>query len=121
VEPFNLPNPSGRIMALGSTQPLTEMSTRNFPGGKGRPAHKADNLSPPSVSGLSRIDGNLHVFQPCGPPRTGAGIVLPFYLYYTWVCSFAFCVFVYWQFVPLNLARFTHSAGIVYTLDIPES
>jgi hypothetical protein len=32
-------------MALGSTQPLTEMSTRNFPGGKGRPALKADNLT----------------------------------------------------------------------------
>jgi hypothetical protein len=30
-------------MALGSTQPLTEMSTRNLPGGKGRPARKADN------------------------------------------------------------------------------
>jgi hypothetical protein len=30
-------------MALGSTQPQTEMSTRNPPGGKGRPAHKADN------------------------------------------------------------------------------
>jgi hypothetical protein len=24
---------------------LTEMSTRNPPGGKGRPAHKADNLT----------------------------------------------------------------------------
>jgi hypothetical protein len=32
-------------MALGSTQPLTEMSTRNIPGGEGRPAHKADNLT----------------------------------------------------------------------------
>jgi hypothetical protein len=32
-------------MALGSTQPLTEMSTRNLPAGKGRPAHKADNLT----------------------------------------------------------------------------
>jgi hypothetical protein len=30
---FNLPNPFGRTMALGSTQPLTEMSTRNLPGG----------------------------------------------------------------------------------------
>jgi hypothetical protein len=29
-------------MALGSTQPLTEMSTRNLPGGKGQPARKAD-------------------------------------------------------------------------------
>jgi hypothetical protein len=33
VDFFNLPNPSSRTMALGSTQPLTEMSTRNFPGG----------------------------------------------------------------------------------------
>jgi hypothetical protein len=32
-------------MALGSTQPLTEMSTRNLPGGKGRPTHTADNLT----------------------------------------------------------------------------
>jgi hypothetical protein len=32
-------------MALGSTQPLTEMSTRNLPGGKGWPASKADNLT----------------------------------------------------------------------------
>jgi hypothetical protein len=27
---------SSRTMALGSTQPLTEMNTRNLPGGKGR-------------------------------------------------------------------------------------
>jgi hypothetical protein len=26
----NLPNPSDRSMALGSTQPLTEMSTKNL-------------------------------------------------------------------------------------------
>jgi hypothetical protein len=32
-------------MTLGSTQHLTEMSARNFPGGKGRPARKADNLT----------------------------------------------------------------------------
>jgi hypothetical protein len=32
-------------MALGSTQLLTEISTRNLPGGKGRPARKADNLT----------------------------------------------------------------------------
>jgi hypothetical protein len=29
-------------MALGSTQPLTEMSTRNLLEGKGRPARKTD-------------------------------------------------------------------------------
>jgi hypothetical protein len=32
-------------MALGSTQPLTEMSTRNVPGGKGRTEREADNLT----------------------------------------------------------------------------
>jgi hypothetical protein len=32
-------------MVLGSIQPLTEMSTRNPPGGKERPAPKADNLT----------------------------------------------------------------------------
>jgi hypothetical protein len=42
---FNGPNPSSRTMAPGSTQPLTEMSTRNLPGGKGRSARKADNLT----------------------------------------------------------------------------
>jgi hypothetical protein len=43
---FFLPIPSGRIMALGLTQPLTEMSSRNLPGGKGRPARKDDSLTP---------------------------------------------------------------------------
>jgi hypothetical protein len=37
---FNLPNPS-----LGSTQPLTEMSTMNILGGKERLARKADNFT----------------------------------------------------------------------------
>jgi hypothetical protein len=32
-------------MALGSTQLLTKMSTRNLPGSKGRLAYKADNLT----------------------------------------------------------------------------
>jgi hypothetical protein len=41
---FNLPNPSSRTMALRSTQPLTEMSARNIPGGKEQPEHKGDNL-----------------------------------------------------------------------------
>jgi hypothetical protein len=43
---FNLPNPSSRTTTLGSTQLLTEMSTRNLPGGgggKGQPAREADN------------------------------------------------------------------------------
>jgi hypothetical protein len=42
---FNLHNPSSRTMALGSTQPLREMSTRNLPGGKERRGRKADNFT----------------------------------------------------------------------------
>jgi hypothetical protein len=42
---FNLPNLSSRNMALGSIQPVIEMSTRNLPGGKGRLACNADNLT----------------------------------------------------------------------------
>jgi hypothetical protein len=32
-------------MALGSTQPLPEISTKNLPVDKERPARKADNLT----------------------------------------------------------------------------
>jgi hypothetical protein len=40
---FDSPTPSRR--AMGSTQSVTEMSTRNLPGRKGRPACKTDILS----------------------------------------------------------------------------
>jgi hypothetical protein len=42
---FNLPNPSSLTMGLLLSQPLTEMSTRNLPGGKERPERKVDNLT----------------------------------------------------------------------------
>jgi hypothetical protein len=45
VDFFDLSNPSSLIMALDSTQPLTEMSTRNLPGSKILPARRADNLA----------------------------------------------------------------------------
>jgi hypothetical protein len=45
VDFFNLPNPSSHTMVLGSNQPLTEMSTRNFPEVKKRSARRADNLA----------------------------------------------------------------------------
>jgi hypothetical protein len=42
---LNWPNPSNLTKAQGPTQPLTEMSTRNLPGSKERPARKAANLT----------------------------------------------------------------------------
>jgi hypothetical protein len=40
---FNSSNPSSRTMSLGSTQPLTELSTKNLSWDKGPPVRKADN------------------------------------------------------------------------------
>jgi hypothetical protein len=42
---LNRPTPSSRNLALDSTQPLTEMSTRNLPGGKEQPARNANDLT----------------------------------------------------------------------------
>jgi hypothetical protein len=45
---LNLAHPFSLTVALGSTQPLAEMSTKNLPwggGGKLRPARKADNFT----------------------------------------------------------------------------
>jgi hypothetical protein len=42
---FHWHNPSGHTMVLGSTQLLTEMSTRNISWVERQPAHRADNLT----------------------------------------------------------------------------
>jgi hypothetical protein len=81
---FNRPNPSSRTMALGSTQSLTEMSTTNIPGSKGRPARKADNLTATCEPIVQKIWGILDVSQPYGPPWTGTGIASPLYTHFRW-------------------------------------
>lgn len=63
-------------MALGMTHPLTEMSLRNLPGGKGRTAREADNLTA-CMSRLSRKCRSFDMSQSYGPPVTA--IPVPFY------------------------------------------
>jgi hypothetical protein len=50
-------------MAQESTQPLTEMSTRNLPWGKKRPAHRADNFATFYEPNVWKC-GNLNLSQP---------------------------------------------------------
>jgi hypothetical protein len=45
VDFFNLPNHSSSSMVLGSTQPLTEMSTNKFPWSKKRLARRTDHIA----------------------------------------------------------------------------
>ena len=63
-------------MALGSTQPLTETSTRSISWGKKQPVRKADNL-PPSCAVVTEF-GSLIFLETSEPLQACNGTALPF-------------------------------------------
>jgi len=67
-------------MALGSTQPLTEMSTRNvsmWVKTAGAYGWQTYHLHVPIVL----KSGSLNLLEPSGPVQARNGIVLPYYIY----------------------------------------
>jgi len=62
-------------MALGSTQPLKEMSTRLFPAGKGGRCIRLTTL-PPSCAVVVK-SGNLNFLETSGPLQACKGTGLP--------------------------------------------
>ena len=77
---FSWHNPSGRTMALGSTQPLTEMSTRNISWGQRRPVRRADNLT----TFVCRLSWNLGTSPSWNPQGLFRPIMGLLYLYMFW-------------------------------------
>jgi hypothetical protein len=63
-------------MGLGSTQPLTEMSTRCISWGERRPVRKADNLT--TILCRHENLGNVAYWKPLGYSRPVTGLL---YLY----------------------------------------
>ena len=61
-------------MALGLTQPLTEMSTRSISWGQRRPVRLAKNL-PPSCAVVTK-SGNLNFLEPSWPVQACNGTAL---------------------------------------------
>jgi hypothetical protein len=70
-------NSSGRAMVLGSTQPLTEMSTRNISWCERRPVRRADNLT----TFVCRLSWNLRASTSWNPQGLSRPVMGLLYLY----------------------------------------
>src|SRR5215469_9463723 len=86
-------------MALGSTQPLAEMSTRCISWGKGGRCLRLTTL-PPSCAVIMK-SGNLNFLEPSGPLQACSGTALPLPLLMTkWdpiKLTFLYCTVLYYM------------------------
>ena len=73
---FHWHNTSDRTMALGSTQPLTEMNTRRISWGKCGRCVRLTTLQPPCTVVMK--SENLNFLEPSGPLQACNGTALPF-------------------------------------------
>ena len=88
---FHWHNPSGRTMAVGVTQPLTEMSTRNISwGGKGGRCVRLTNLPPPCTE-------YIKIWEPPTPGTHRACQGL-----YRDCCIFTVIIYITWTQVMLQ-------------------
>jgi hypothetical protein len=93
---FNLHNSSCRTMALGLTQPLTEMSTRNISWEKRWPVRRADNVTT-FICRLSCSLGASNSWNPRDFSRPLMGLLLRIYtttVERTGKCSILFLTFM---------------------------
>jgi hypothetical protein len=89
---FNWHNHSGRTMNLRSTQPLTEMSTRNISWGKGGRFVGLTTL-PPSCAIVLKST-SLILLEPWRPVQASNGIYLHFMLFLIKISTFIFMFFM---------------------------
>ena len=81
-------NPSNHTKALGSTQPLTEMSTRRISWGKCGRCVRLTALPPPCA--IVMKSGNLNFLEPSGPLQAcnGTALHLPTFMWLLVIVDF---------------------------------
>jgi hypothetical protein len=111
IRMFYWHNPSAHTMALGLTQLLTEMSTRN---NSWAPVRRVDNLA----TFMRRFSWNLGVtifWNPMGLSRPAVGLLLPFTLHRCTAFSSSLRVSIYIECTRMILAHFERTSLCQFT------